>query len=160
MDKQSNELLQTSSIVDTYRLLHTCIVFAVGVGLVSCTIDQKDPVRTQPTQVSQLLNPCQPVGVSSTGTPEFCVNVTDVQLFSHETKVDVELSFVNRTGHRLFITLIGSASLTDSSGKPWSRGDSKGLGSPNIPVPLEPDGETRGSISFYQSGQASADLTF
>lgn len=160
MDTQFNELLQRSSIVNTRRLLHACILVAVGVGLVSCTIDQRDPVRTQPTPVSQSLNPCQPVGVSSTGTPEFCVNVTEVQLFSHETKADIGLSLVNRTGHRLFITLIGSASLTDSSGKTWNTGDSKGLGSPNNPVSLEPEGETQGSISFHQHGQASTDLTF
>ena len=160
MDTQFNELLQRSSIVNTCRLLHACILLAIAVGLVSCTTDQKDPVRTQSTPVSQSLNPCQPVGVSSTGAPEFCVNVTEVQLFSHETRADVGLSFVNRTGHRLFITLIGSTSLTDSSGKTWSTGDSKGFGNPNNPVPLEPEGETQGSISFHQNGQASADLIF
>jgi hypothetical protein len=160
MDKLFNDLLQRSSMMNTYRLLHACIVLAVGVGLVSCTKEQKDPVRTQPTPFSQSLSPCQPAGVSSTGTPELCVNVTEVQLFSHETKADVGLSFVNRTGHRLFITLIGLTSLTDSSGKTWNTGDSKGLGSPNNPVPLEPAGETQGSISFYQNGQTSADLTF
>ncbi len=160
MDRQVNELLRRRSTLNTCRSLHACILLAIGVGLVSCTIDQKDPIRTQPTPVSQSLHPCQPVGVSSTGAPEFCVNVTEVQLFSHETKADVGLSFVNRTGQRLYITLIGSTSLTDSSGKTWSTGDSKGLGNPNHPVPLEPDGETQGSISFHQNGQASADLTF
>jgi len=160
MDILFNDLLQRSSIMNTYRLLHACIVLAAGVGLVSCTKEQKDPVRTQPTPFSQSLSPCQPAGVSSTGTPELCVNVTEVQLFSHELKADVGLSFVNRTGHRLFITLIGLTSLTDSSGKTWNTGDSKGLGSPNNPVPLEPAGETQGSISFYQNGQTSADLTF
>ena len=88
------------------------------------------------------------------------MNVTEIQLFSHETKADVGLSFVNRTGHRLFITLIGFTSLTDSSGRTWNMGDSKGLGNPNNPVPLEPDRETQGAISFYQNGQAPADLTF
>ena len=39
MDKQFNELLQRSSIMNTCRLLHACIVLAVGVGLVSCAID-------------------------------------------------------------------------------------------------------------------------
>jgi hypothetical protein len=33
MDKQSNELLQRSSIVNISRLLYACIVLAVGVGL-------------------------------------------------------------------------------------------------------------------------------
>jgi hypothetical protein len=160
MDEQSNELLQRSSIVNTCRLRHTCIVLAVGVGLVSCAIDQKDPAKTQPPPVSQSLIPCHPVGVSSTGVPEFCVNVTEIQLFSHETKANVGLSFVNRTGHRLFITLIGATSLTDSRGKTWNMGDSKGLGNPNNPVPLESEGETQGSILFYQNGQASADLIF
>jgi hypothetical protein len=160
MDRQFNELLQRSSTLNTRPSLHACILLALGMGLVSCTIDQKDPIKTQPTPVSQSLVPCQPVGVSSTGAPEFCVNVTEIQLFSHETKADVGLSFVNRTGHRLFITMIGLASLTDSSGKTWNTGDSKGLGNPNNPVPIEPEGETQGSIAFYQHGQASADLTF
>ena len=160
MDKQFNGLLQRSSIMNTWWLLHSCIVLAVGVGLVSCTNKQKDQVMTQPAQLIQSLSPCRPAGVSSTATPEFCVNVTEIQLFSHETQADVGLSLVNRTGRRLFITLIGLTSLTDSSGRKWNTGDSKGLGRPNNPVPLEPDGETQGAISFYQNGQAPADLTF
>jgi len=115
---------------------------------------------TQPAPVSQSLSPCQPVGLSSTGAPEFCVNVTEIQLFSHDTQADVGLSLVNRTGRRLFITLIGVTSLTDSSGRKWNTGDSKGLGGSHNPVPLEPDGETQGAISFYQSGQAPTNLTF
>jgi hypothetical protein len=160
MDKQFNGLLQRSSIVNTWWLLHACIVLAVGVGLVSCTNKQKGQGMTQPAPFSHLLSPCQPAGVSSTATPEFCMNVTEIQLFSHETKADVGLSLVNRTGHRLFITLIGLTSLTDSSGRTWNTGDSKGLGGLNNPVPLEPDRETQGAISFYQSGQSPMDLTF
>ena len=160
MDNQFNVFLQRSSIMNTCWLLQACIVLAVGVGLVSCTKVQKDQGMTQPAPVSQLPSPCQPVGLSSTGAPEFCVNVTEIQLFSHETKADVGLSLVNRTGHRLFITLIGLTSLTDSSGRKWNTGDSKGLGGPNNPVPLEPDRETQGAISFYQNGQAPMDLTF
>ena len=160
MDKQVNGLLQRSSIMNTRWLLHACIALAVGVGLVSCTNKQKGQGMTQPAPFSQSLSPCQSAGLSSTGTPEFCVNVTELQLFSHETKADVGLSLVNRTGHRLFITLIGVTSLTDSSGSTWNTGDSKGLGALNNPVPLEPDRETQGAISFYQNGQAPADLTF
>jgi len=160
MDKQLNGLLRRSSILNTWWLLHACIVLAVGVGLVSCTNKLKGQGMTQPAPVSHSLSPCQPAGVSSTGTPEFCVNVTEIQLFSHETKADVRLSLVNRTGHRLFITLIGFISLTDSSGRTWNTGDSKGLGGLNNPVPLEPDRETQGAISFYQNGQAPTDLTF
>jgi len=115
---------------------------------------------TQTAAVSHSPSPCQPVGLSSTGAPEFCVNVTEIQLFSHETQADVGLSLVNRTGHRLFITLIGITSLTDSSGRKWNTGDSKGLGDLNNPVPLEPDRETQGAISFYQNGQSHIDLTF
>ena len=160
MDKQFNALLQGSSMMKTWWLLQACIVLAVGVGLVSCTRAQRDQGMTQPAPISQSLSPCQPAGLSSTGTPEFCVNVTEIQLFSHDTQADVGLSLVNRTGHKLFITLIGVTSLTDSSGRKWNTGDSKGLGGPNNPVPLEPDGATQGAISFYQNGPASADLTF
>ena len=160
MDKQFNGLLQRSSTMNTCWLLQACIVLAAGVGLVSCAKVQKDQVMTQSAPLSQSLSPCQPAGLSSTATPEFCVNVTEIQLFSHDTKTDVGLSLMNRTGRRLFITLIGSTSLTDSSGRKWNTGDSKGLGGPNNPVPLEPDGETQGSVSFYQNGQAPADLTF
>jgi hypothetical protein len=160
MDKQFNGLLQRSAIMKTCWLLQACIVLAVGVGLMSCTKVQKDQGMTQPTPFSQSLSPCRPAGVSSTGTPELCVKVTEIQLSSHETKADVGLSFVNRTGHRLFITLIGLTSLTDSSGRTWNTGDSKGLGGLNNPVPLEPDGETQGAISFYQNGQSPMNLTF
>lgn len=160
MDKQFNAPLQRSSIMNTCWLLQACIVLAGGVGLVSCTNVQKDQVRAQPAPFSQSLSPCQPVGLSSTGAPEFCVNVTEIQLFSHETQADVGLSLVNRTGRRLFITLIGVTSLTDSSGRKWTTGESKGLGGPNNPVPVEPDGATQGTISFYQHGQSPIDLTF
>jgi len=159
MDKRFNGLLHRSSIMHTWWLLQACIVLAGGLWLVSCTKEQKDH-RAQPAPFSQSLNPCQPAGVSSTATPEFCVNVTEIQLFSHDTQADVGLSLVNRTGRRLFITLAGFTSLTDSSGRNWNTGDSKGLGGPNNPVPLEPDRETQGSISFYQNGQVPAGLTF
>jgi hypothetical protein len=160
MDKQFNGLLQRTSTMNICWLLQACIVLAAGVGLVSCAKVQKDQVMTQSAPLSQSLSPCQPAGLSSTATPEFCVSVTEIQLFSHDTKADVGLSLMNRTGRRLFITLIGSTSLTDSSGRKWNTGDSKGLGGPNNPVALEPDGETQGSVSFYQNGQAPADLTF
>jgi hypothetical protein len=79
MDKQFNGLLQRSSITNSWWLLHACIVLAGGVGLVSCTTEQKDQVRTQPAPFSQSLSACQPTGVSSSAAPEFCVNVTAAQ---------------------------------------------------------------------------------
>jgi len=130
------------------------------VGLASCAKEQKDQVSAQPAPVSQSLSPCQPGVLSSTTTPEFCVNVTEIQLLNHGTKADLGLSFVNRTGHRFFITLAGFTSLTDSNGRNWNTVDSKGLGEPNNPVPLEPDRETQGAISFHQNGQSPMDLTF
>ena len=160
MDTQFNGLLQRSSMMNTCWLLQACLVLAVGVGLVSCTKEQKAQGMIQPAQTIQPVSPCPPAGVSSSGTPEFCVNVTEIQLLNHETQVDVGLSLMNRTGHRLYITLIGLTSLTDSSGRKWNTGDSTGLGGPNTPVPIEPDGATQGAISFYQNGQVPADLTF
>src|SRR6185436_9365317 len=105
-------------------------------------------------------SPCQLAGVVSTAAQEFCVNVTELQLLNHDTQVEVSLSLVNRTGRRLFITLVGRSSLTDSSGKKWAGGGNKGLGIPNYPVSLEPDIATQGSISFFHNGQSPADLTF
>jgi hypothetical protein len=106
-------------MMNTCRLLHACIVLAAGIGLVSCAKEHKDQNMTQQTPTSQSLTPCQPAGVSFTGTPELCVSVTEVHLLSHETQADVGLSLMNRTGHKLFITLIGFTSLTDSSGRKW-----------------------------------------
>jgi hypothetical protein len=160
MRTQFNDLLQRSSMMNICRLLHACIVLAAGIGLVSCAKGHKDQSMTQPTPTSQSLPPCQPAGVSFTGTPELCVSVTEVQLLSHETQADVGLSLMNRTGHKLFITLIGFTALTDSSGKKWSTGDSKGLGGPANPVAIEPGGNAQGALSFYQIGQSSTDLTF
>lgn len=156
MNTQFTGLLHRSSMRHTWWLLHACIVLAGGVGLVSCTKEH----RAQPAPFSQSLSPCQPAGVSSTATPELCVNVTEIQLFSQDTHADVGLLLVNRTGRRLFITLAGFTSLTDSSGRTWNTGDSQGLGGPKHPVPVEPDRETQGAISFYQQGQAPAGLTF
>lgn len=160
MDTQFNDLLRRSSMMNTCRLLHACIVLAAGIGLVSCAKGHKDQSMAHPAPTSQSLTPCQPAGVSFTGTPELCVSVTEVHLLSHETQADVGLSLMNRTGHKLFITLIGFTSLTDSSGRKWSTGDSKGLGGLANPVAIEPGGEAQGALSFYQIGQSSTDLTF
>ena len=43
MDNQFTGLPQRRSIMNIYWLLHACIMLAVGVGLVSCKIMQKDP---------------------------------------------------------------------------------------------------------------------
>ncbi len=160
MATQCNDLRQRSSMMNTCCLLYASIVLAMGMGLASCTNKQKDQGMTQPTPISQSLTPCQPAGVSFTGTPELCVSVTEVHLLSHETQADIGLSLMNRTGHKLFITLIGFTSLTDSSGRKWNTGDSKGLGSPTNPVAIEPGGNGQGALSFYQIGQSSTDLTF
>lgn len=160
MDTPFNVLLQRSSMRNTCWLLQACIVVAVGAGLVSCTKEQKAQGMVQPAQTLQPVSPCHPAGVSSSGTPEFCVNVTEIQLLNHETQADVRLSLLNRTGHRLHVALIGLTALTDSSGRKWNTGDSRGLGSPTTPVPVEPDGEMQGAISFYQNGRVPADLTF
>ncbi len=146
--------------MNTCCLLYASIVLAMGMGLVSCTNKQKNQGMTQPTPISQSLTPCQPAGVPFTGTPELCVSVTEVHLLSHETQADIGLSLMNRTGHKLFITLIGFTSLTDSNGRKWNTGDSKGLGSPTNPVAIEPGGNGQGALSFYQIGQSSTDLTF
>ena len=160
MHKQFNGRQQRRSIINSCWLLHACILLSVGVGLASCVKEQNDQVRAEPAPFSQSLSPCQPAGVSSSTTPEICVNVTEIQLFNHDAKADVSLSLVNRTGRRLFITLAEFTSLTDSNGRNWNTGDSKGLGDPNNPVSLEPDRETQGTISFHQNEQAPAGLTF
>ena len=160
MDTQFNCLLQRSSMMNTCWLLQACLVLAVGVGLMSCTKEQVAQGMIQPAQIIQPVSPCPPAGVSSTGASEFCVNVTEIQLFNHETQVDVGLSLMNRTGRRRYITLVGLPSLTDSSGRKWNTGDSTGLGGANTPVSIEPDGATQGAISFYHNVQAPADLTF
>lgn len=160
MDTQFTGLLQRRSIMKIYWLLHACIMLAVGVGLVSCKTMQNDQVMTQPAEFTQALNPCQSTGMSSTSTPEFCVNVTEIQLSSDDTKADVGLTLVNRTEHKLFITLTGPTSLTDSNGGKWNTGDSNGLGNLSNPVQLEPRGEIQGTITFYQIIQSPINLTF
>ena len=160
MEKHFTGVLRKSLIVNTRWLLHACIVSAVGVGLVSCTKEQRDEGMIQPSELSKSLSSCKPAGVSATATPELCVIVTNVELFSHEPKADIGMSLMNRTGRRLFITLIETTSLTDSSGRKWNTGDSKGFGGFNNPLLLEPDGDVQGAISFHQNGQASADPTF
>ena len=148
MDTQFTGLLQRRSIMKIYWSLQACIMLAVGVGLVSCKTMQNDQVITQPTAVDQSLSPCQLKGMSSTSTPEFCVNVTEMQLSNEGTTADVGLSLVNRTERRLFIVLTGPTSLTDSNGRKWNTGDSKGLGNLSNPMPLEPRVETQGTITF------------
>lgn len=160
MDNQFTGLPQRRSIMKMYWLLQACIMLAVGVGLVSCKIMQKDQVLTQPTALGQSLSPCQSTEASSITTPELCVNVTEMQLSNEGTTADVGLSLVNRTERRLFITLTGPTSLTGSNGRKWNTGDSKGLGNLSNPVPLEPRGEIQGTITFHQIGQSPIDLIF
>ncbi len=159
MDNHFTGLPHRRSSMNPCWLQHACILLAVGVGLVSCNIVQKD-YRTQPAEFTQPLNPCQSTGATSITTPELCVNVTEMQLSGDDTKADVSLSLVNRTERRLLIALTGPTSLTDSNGGKWNTGDSKGLGNLSHPVPLEPRGETQGTITFYHIGQSPIDLTF
>lgn len=160
MENHFTGVLRNRSIVNTCWLLYACIISAVGAGLVSCTKEQKDAGMIHPSEINQSLSACQPAGLSSSATPELCVRVTNVELFDQETKADIGLSFMNRTGRRLFITLIGPTSLTDNSGRKWNMGDSKGFGGLNNPVPLEPDGDVQGAISFHRNGQAPTYPTF
>ena len=117
MHTQLNGLPQRNLIINASWLLQVCIVVLVGAGLVSCTKGQKAQGTIQPAQTIQPMSPCHPAGMSSSVTPEFCVNVTDIQLLNHETQAELRLSFINRTGRRLYVALIEPASLTDSSGR-------------------------------------------
>jgi hypothetical protein len=142
-------------------VLNACMVLAVGVGLVSCTKEQIEQAMNRPAEVILQSSPCQPAGIASTATPEFCVNVTDIQLLNRDRQADVSLTLVNRTGRRLFIYASGTPSLTDSGGTKWSGGSNTGLGSgTHYPVTLEPNVETQGSFTFHQNGQATPDQIF
>lgn len=78
------------------------------------------------------------------------MRLTEIQILSHGAKADVGLSFMNRTEQRLFVVWLGSTAMTDSSG----------LGTSGNPVPLDPGNETRGTITFSQTGQSSQDAIF
>lgn len=147
-------------------LLQVCIVLAVGVGLVSCSKEQikeqMDQVMNRPAEIMLASSPCQAAGVASTATPEFCVNVTEIQLLSRDTQADVSLTLVNRTGRKLFLVLPSSPYLTDSNGSKWVRHSVTGIGfiAPhNVPVPLEPNVETQISVLFTNTGQAPSSQT-
>ena len=142
-------------------LLQTCIVVAVGMGLASCTKAEIEQAMNRPAEIMLQSSPCQPAGIASTATPEFCVNVTDIQLLRHDTQAEVSLTLMNRTGRRLFIYVSGAPSLTDSGGTKWNGGSNTGLGSgTHYPVTLEPNMETQGSLIFHQSGRSASALTF
>ena len=146
----------------TGLLLHASIVLAVGVGLVSCTKEEINQAMNRPAEIIQSSSSCTPAGVSSTSTPELCVNLMEIQLSSHDSQADVSMTLVNRTGRRLFLYMPSLPSLTDSSGTRWgtmasitgvSRYASESL-------PVDPNAEAQISVTFRQSGQAPADLTF
>ena len=119
MVKQLNGFVQRRSLMRTRWLLQACLVLAVGVGLVSCTQAQIDQAMNRPAEILQSSRPCEPTGVASTAVPEFCVNLTEIQVSSHDTKVDVSLTLVNRGDRRLFLLLTSWPYLTDSSGTKW-----------------------------------------
>ena len=143
-------------------LLQACIVLAIGVGLVSCSKAEIEQAMNRPAEIMLQSSPCQPAGIASTATPEFCVNVMELQLLSRDTQADVSLTLVNRTGRRVFLSLSSSPYLTDSNGSRWERHSVTGIGfrSPrNVPVPLEPNVETQISILFTNKGQAPSEGT-
>jgi len=152
----------------TRWLLHICIVLAIGVGLVSCSKEQVDQFMTsprqalaQPAQFIEPSSPCQPAGVSSASTADFCVNVMELQLSSHDSEVDVSVTLVNRRGRRIFLVMPQSPSLTDSSGTRWAVAGVTGI--PNythLSLPIDPNAEAQISFRFRRSGQAPPDLTF
>ena len=168
MVTQSNGLAERNLIMTTRWLLQVCIVLAVGVGLVSCSKDQIDQFVTQPRQAlaqpMQLLesaSPCQSAGVSSTSTADFCVNVMEIQLSSHDSEADVSVTLVNRRGRRLFLNMPDLPSLTDSSGTRWDVGKVTGIPRhPSLSLPVDPNAEAQLSFVFRRSGQAPPDLTF
>lgn len=130
-------------------------------ALTSCTQGQIEQVLQNKTQ-DMISGPCTPAGIASTATPEFCVNVTDMQLLSRDTQADVSLTLVNRTGRRLFLVLSSSPYLTDSNGSRWERHTATGIGfigPSNVPLPLEPNVETQISFLFTNKGQAPSDQT-
>lgn len=147
-------------------LLQVCIVLAVEVGLASCSKaqmkEQMDQVMNRPAEIILASSPCQASGVAATATPEFCVNVTEIQLLSRDTQADVSLTLVNRTERRIFLVLPSSPYLTDSNGSRWDRYSVTGIGfrSPsNVPVPLEPNVETQISVLFTNKGKAPSNQT-
>lgn len=152
----------------TRWLLQVCIVLAVGVGLVSCSKEQIDQFVTsprqalaQPAQFIESASPCQPAGVSSTSTADFCVNVMEIQLSNHDSEADVSVTLVNRRGRRLFLTMPEFPSLTDSSGTRWSGGTVTGIPRYySLSLPVDPNAEAQLSFVFRRSGQAPADMTF
>ena len=168
MVAQLNGLAKRSLIMTTRWLLQVCIVLAVGVGLVSCSKEQIDQFVTsprqalaQPAQFIESASPCQPAGLTSNATPDFCVNVMEIQLSNHDSQADVSVTIVNRRGRRLFLVMPNSPSLTDSSGTRWSSGGFTGI--PNYlsqSLPVDPNAEAQLSFLFRRSGQAPPDMTF
>ena len=152
----------------TRRLMQLWIFLALGVvpmGL-ACSKEQMDQFKTNPVQLVQsaAAAPCTPGGIASTSTPEFCINLTEMQLLNGDTEADVGMTLVNRTGRRIFVSLSTSPYLTDSNGGKWDRKTVTGIGfrsTNNVPLPLEPNTDTHISFVFGRSGRQSAtDLTF
>ena len=139
-------------------LLQACIVVAVGKGFVSCTKAEIEQAMNRPAEIMLQSSPCTLAGIASTATPEVWVNVMEIQLTNHDTQADVGLTLVNRTGNRQYI-ILSREDLKDSSGTRWNPARSSGLGQGG-PLPVEPTIEAQGTLSFFQSGQATTGLTF
>jgi len=134
-----------------------CIIVLATSLLVSCGEIQRT--------VQTATQPC-PQGNGPVSTSlEFCLYVTSVQLIDQDTKTDVGITIVNRTGRRLYLVLSDLSNrapmLLDNSGVQWNFLGSLGISYIwSQPTPLEPNGELQASVQYNRGRAGVADVTF
>ena len=142
-----------------HQLWSTCGILVATVALASCTKEQMEQLLQNTTQ-AMVSGGCPPGAGHVSPAPEFCLYVTELRVVNRDTEANVSATIVNRTGRRLYLTMVSQPFLTDSSGTKWANSNVTGIG--GTPLSLEPNVDSQIAFSFNRSGsgQAPADLTF
>lgn len=142
-----------------HRRWSSCAVLLAAMSVVSCAEGQFGQVM-QNVGKSMAKGMCAEGRGAVSTAPEFCLYIDDIQVGDRDSRVDVVLKAVNRTGQPLHLG-ISQIALSTSNGSGWTFRGTSGIawGNGSSPLSLEPGGEGVFTIGFVNGQWGGADTT-
>ena len=142
-----------------HRRWSSCAIVLAALSVVSCADGQFGQVM-QNVGKSMAKGMCAEGRGTVSTAPEFCLYIDDIQVGDRDSRVDVVLKAVNRTGQPLHLGLAQIA-LSTSNGSGWTFRGTSGMAWANgsSPLSLEPGGEGVFTIGFVNGQWGGADTT-
>jgi len=143
----------------SYRVWSACAVLLLAASVTSCAEGQFGQV-VQTVGKNMAKGMCAEGGGPVSAAPEFCFYVEDMQVMSSDTRLDVVMKAVNRTGRPLYLGLSRAGGST-SDGIGLGFAGASGIASSNgaSPLALEPGGEGTFVIHFVINRWGGPDTT-